>query len=77
MAVDASQAHAPFPEPREACKRLGLRHGLYERQKRKMESMRRSMSFMLNRELSRGWVAWRARWSLTRGAFMQKLRKGA
>ena len=39
-----------------------------------MESMRRSMSHMLNRELSRGFGAWR-RWRGAR-AFMQKLRKG-
>ena len=33
-------------------------HTMYAEQKRKMESMRRSMSHMLNRELSRGWGAW-------------------
>ena len=44
-------------------------------QKRKMESMRRSMSHMLNRELSRGWSAW-SEMAAERKRFMQKLRKG-
>ena len=37
--------------------------------------MRRSMSHMLNRELSRGWGAWHEMVA-ERKAFMQKLRKG-
>ena len=48
---------------------------MYAEQKRKMESMRRSMSHMLNRELSRGYGAW-SEMVADQKAFMQKLRQG-
>ena len=40
-----------------------------------MESMRRSLSHMLNRQLSRGYGAW-VEMAADRAAFLQKLRKG-
>ena len=50
-------------------------HTQWEEQRRKMESMRRSLSHMLNRKLSAGWNAW-VEMAEEKALFMQKLRKG-
>ena len=68
------QRASPHAQSR-AVSRLGCFVAYYASVLAKRESMRKSLSHLLNRELSRGWTAWHEM-AVERAAFMQKLRHG-